>query len=65
MRLCVIGFVLGAAWLQSAGTSLLVGVPLLAILLAVVGYFLVDWTWRIHVRREWRRRHLRRAKAES
>src|SRR5918992_6178192 len=36
-------------WLGSAGKSLLVGLPLLAIVLAVAGYFLVDWAWRIHV----------------
>ena len=50
-------------WLQSAGMSLLVGLPLLAVLLAVAGYFIMDWAWRFHVRREWRRRSLRRAKA--
>jgi uncharacterized protein len=50
-------------WLASAGKPLLVGLPLLAILLAVVGYVLVDWTWRLHVRLEWHRRKLRRAKA--
>lgn len=50
-------------WLGSAGKSLLVGLPLLAVLLALLGYVLVDWSWRVHVKREWRRRQLKRAKA--
>ena len=50
-------------WLGSAGKSLLVGLPLLAVLLAVLGYFLVAWTWRLRVGLEWRRRQLKRAKA--
>jgi len=49
-------------WLASVGKPLLVGLPLLAILLAVVGYVLVDWVWRLHVSIEWRRRRLRRAR---
>ncbi len=49
-------------WLESVGKSLLVGLPLLAAFLAVIGYFVVDWAWRIHVRMQWRRRQLRRAK---
>ena len=48
-------------WITSVGYPLLVGLPLLAFLLAVIGYVVVDWTWRIHVRMEWRRRQLRRA----
>lgn len=50
-------------WLTSVGKPLLVGLPLLAILLAVVGYFLIDWAWRVRVVFEWRRRQLRRARA--
>lgn len=50
-------------WLASLGKPLMLGIPLLAIVLAVVGYVLVDWLWRLHVRMEWRRRQLRRAKA--
>ena len=48
-------------WLAGVGYPLLIGLPLLAILLAVTGYMLVDWAWRSHVRMEWRRRALRRA----
>lgn len=48
-------------WLASVGKPLLVGLPLLAILLALVGYVVVDWAWRVRVRLEWRRRQLRRA----
>jgi uncharacterized protein (DUF2062 family) len=48
-------------WIMSAGYPLLVGLPLLALLLAFVGYFVVDFAWRLHVRYEWRQRQLRRA----
>jgi uncharacterized protein (DUF2062 family) len=49
-------------WLGSVGKPLLLGLPLLALLLAFVGYFVVDWTWRIHVRMAWRKRRRRRAR---
>ena len=48
-------------WLANVGKPLLVGLPLLAAIFAVVGYIVVDWAWRMHVRIEWRRRQLRRA----
>lgn len=48
-------------WLSSVGKPLLIGLPLLAVLLAVAGYFLVDWAWQWHVRYEWYRRRRRRA----
>jgi uncharacterized protein (DUF2062 family) len=50
-------------WLASVGKPLLIGLPMLAAILAVVGYFVVDAAWRLQVRAEWRRRQLRRAKA--
>jgi len=52
-------------WLASVGKPLLVGLPLLAVLLAVVGYIVVDAAWRVRVRMEWRRRRLRRAQRAS
>ena len=52
-------------WLAGVGYPLLVGLPLLALMLAVVGYLLMDWAWRAHVRMEWRRRQLRRAQQAS
>ena len=52
-------------WLASVGKPLLLGLPLLAVLLAVVGYLLTDAGWRFHVRMEWRRRQMRRAKSVS
>jgi uncharacterized protein (DUF2062 family) len=52
-------------WMASAGKPLLVGLPLLALLLALLGYFVVDCAWRVHVRTEWRRRRLRRAQQVS
>ena len=48
-------------WVATAGKPLLVGLPLLAALLALVGYFAVDFAWRVHVLTHWRRRRLRRA----
>ncbi|HEV7393447.1 MAG TPA: DUF2062 domain-containing protein [Burkholderiales bacterium] len=48
-------------WLASVGKPLLVGLPLLAIILAFIGYFAVHWAWRIYVMMEWRKRRLRRA----
>jgi len=55
-------------WVMTAGKPLLFGLPLLALLLAIVGYFAVDWAWRIAVRMAWARRCKRRksaAKAQS
>ena len=48
-------------WIAGVGYPLLVGLPLLAVILALAGYLLVDWGWRLHVMIEWRRRQLRRA----
>jgi uncharacterized protein (DUF2062 family) len=49
-------------WLASVGKPLVVGLPLLALLLSVVGYFAVDWAWQLHVRWAWRQR--RRLRSE-
>ena len=49
-------------WLASVGKPLVIGLPLLALLLAIVGYFAVDWAWRLHVRYAWRSRRRRRAR---
>ncbi len=43
-------------WLTSAGKPLLIGLPLLAILLAIIGYFVTDWAWRLGVMWQWRQR---------
>ena len=43
-------------WLANVGKPLLVGLPLLALLLALIGYFAVDWTWRLYVRCSWQQR---------
>jgi uncharacterized protein (DUF2062 family) len=48
-------------WLAGVGKPLAVGLPLLALSLAVTGYFLVDWSWRLYVRCAWARRRARRA----
>ena len=49
-------------WLASIGKPLLVGLPLLAVLLAVLGYFAVDRGWRLYVRCSWQRRRRDRAR---
>jgi uncharacterized protein (DUF2062 family) len=49
-------------WLANLGKPLLVGIPLLALSLAAIGYVVVDAAWRVRVRLEWRRRRLRRAR---
>lgn len=48
-------------WLASVGKPLVIGLPLLAALLAIAGYFLVNWTWQLRVRYAWRKRRQRRA----
>jgi uncharacterized protein len=50
-------------WLMSIGKPLLIGLPLLAILLAVLGYVCVDGGWRLYVAWLWRRRKARRTGA--
>ncbi len=47
-------------WLASVGKPLLIGLPLLALLLALIGYFVTDSAWRIVVRCAWQRRQRRR-----
>jgi len=49
-------------WLTSIGKPLLIGLPLLATLLAIVGYFAVDWSWKLHVRCAWQQRKRRRTR---
>jgi len=50
-------------WLGTVGKPLVIGLPLLALLLALAGYCLVDWTWRLYVRCAWTRR--RKARNQS
>lgn len=52
-------------WLANVGKPLLIGLPLLAVLLALVGYFAVDWAWRIYVRCAWASRRRRRRHAKN
>ena len=49
-------------WLTSVGKPLLVGLPLLAVLLALIGYFVTDWAWRLGVMWQWRQRKNNRDK---
>lgn len=49
-------------WLANVGKPLLIGLPLLALLLAFIGYFAVDWAWRMYVRCAWERRRNRNRK---
>lgn len=48
------------AWTASLGKPLLLGLPLLALILAALGYALVWYGWRVVVVRDWRKRKLRR-----
>jgi uncharacterized protein (DUF2062 family) len=48
------------AWLLSLGTTFLIGNLILAGTLALAGYFLVQFAWRLHVLRYLRRRRARR-----
>ena len=50
------------SWLASLGKPLMIGVPLLALLLATVGYFAVDLGWRSYTVITWRARQRRRAR---
>ncbi len=52
-------------WLSALGMPLLVGVPVLGLLFAVTGYFVVRGLWRLHVVRQWRRRKERRMAGQS
>lgn len=52
-------------WLASVGKPLVIGLPLLALLLAITGYFAVDWAWRLYVRCAWESRRRRRAQRAS
>lgn len=49
-------------WLLSLGKPFAIGLPLLAILLAVAGYFAVRTLWYFAVMREWNKRAARRKK---
>ena len=49
-------------WLASVGKPLVIGLPLLAVVLAPIGYFAVDWAWRLYVRCAWQQRRRRRAR---
>lgn len=48
-------------WIASMGHAFLIGLPLLALGLAVLGYFGVRAAWRFVAVKEWRRRRGRRA----
>jgi uncharacterized protein (DUF2062 family) len=50
-------------WTLSLGKPLALGLVMLAAGLALLGYFAVQLSWRIHVVRAWRRRAARRAGA--
>lgn len=48
-------------WLTVLGKPFLIGLPLLAVCLAIAGYFAVRLMWRVAVVLEWRARKRRRA----
>ncbi|MDO8413843.1 MAG: DUF2062 domain-containing protein, partial [Gallionellaceae bacterium] len=47
---------------SSFGKPLAIGLPLLALILAVIGYFVVRLLWVVKVKWEWRRRRAQRKK---
>ena len=47
-------------WLFSFGKPLLIGIFLLAVLLSVMGYFMVQGAWRLYIMYEWEKRKKRR-----
>jgi len=49
------------AWMQMLGKPLLIGLPLLALILAISGYFTVRLAWRVAVMLRWQARKRRRA----
>ena len=51
-------------WLTNIGKPLLVGLPILALLFAVIGYIAVDHAWRLYVRCAWQRRRRARMRGE-
>jgi len=48
-------------WIASVGKPLVIGLPLLAALLALAGYFATDWAWQLYVRCAWQQRRRLRA----
>jgi uncharacterized protein (DUF2062 family) len=48
------------SWLSSLGKPLLVGLPMLALLLAALGYGVVFWGWRWYAIHSWRKRQQQR-----
>ncbi len=52
-------------WITSVGKPLLIGLPLLAIALALIGYFVTDWAWRLGVMWQWRQRKNRNMKKKT
>lgn len=48
-------------WLVSLGKPLAIGLVLLAVTLALIGYFTVRAAWRVHLMRAWRARAMKRA----
>jgi uncharacterized protein (DUF2062 family) len=48
------------SWMASLGKPLAVGLPLLGLTLAAIGYVLVDAAWKFHVRLSWQKRGQRK-----
>ncbi|MCE3000403.1 MAG: DUF2062 domain-containing protein, partial [Betaproteobacteria bacterium] len=49
-------------WMATLGKPLAVGLPLLGLTLAAIGYLLVDNAWKLYVRLAWRKRGRRPTK---
>jgi uncharacterized protein (DUF2062 family) len=49
-------------WTMSLGKPLALGLPALAVTLALLGYFVTELAWRVHVVLAWKRRSASRAR---
>jgi len=52
-------------WMLGLGKPLAVGLPLLAAILALAGYFIVKGAWRLYLIRAWRKRQKSRSGAKK
>jgi uncharacterized protein len=54
-----LGFSEWLSWLLNEGKAIALGILVLAIVVAAVGYLASSFLWKFHIARKWRRRHKR------
>lgn len=47
-------------WIAVGGPAIVVGLLIIALLLAAAGYLLTGWAWRLKIARQWRNRRIRK-----